>query len=85
MNRHLQVDPGTLTLLPCSNSSDYKKSCLPKCPNCATGLARPNVYLFGDGDRFVDRADVSGKDAFEEFKEEVMQSSATRPMFVSLF
>ena len=39
-------------------------STLPACPNCDTGLARPNVYLFGDGDRFVDRPDVSGKGRF---------------------
>ena len=38
---------------------------LPACPNCDTGLARPNVYLFGDGDRFVDRPDVSGKGRYK--------------------
>ena len=29
----------------------------PQCPNCG-GAARPNVYLFGDGTRFVDNPAV---------------------------
>jgi hypothetical protein len=37
---------------------DYKGE-IPHCIHCKQGLARPNIYLFGDGNRFVDDENVT--------------------------
>ena len=39
---------------PTVDESTLRASSTPTCPNCSGGLARPNVYLFGDGSNFVD-------------------------------
>jgi len=44
----------------------------PRCPRCKEGLARPNVYLFGDGDRFVADEETTGAAAYRQWCEAVI-------------
>ena len=61
----MEFNPSTLELL-----SDF-----PRCPKkCGGGLLRPNVYLFGDGSRFVvDEAVVNGT-GYAEFCQRVVDN-----------
>ena len=47
----------------------------PRCPHCSSGLARPNVYLFGDGNRFVQDESVTRAARFRK----MLQPRGARP------
>jgi NAD-dependent SIR2 family protein deacetylase len=40
---------------------------IPTCPKCRKGILRPNVYLFGDGDRFADVETVTRAKALQNW------------------
>uniref|UniRef100_A0A7S0ZNS7 Deacetylase sirtuin-type domain-containing protein n=1 Tax=Noctiluca scintillans TaxID=2966 RepID=A0A7S0ZNS7_NOCSC len=43
----------------------------PRCPRCGDGVLRPHVYLFGDGNKFVDAQQETGTQDFSRWCEEV--------------
>merc|ERR1712066_1148544 len=51
----------------------------PRCPRCAEGWLRPQIYLFGDGNRFSNNEDVTGAQAFQCWSAEVLQALRTSP------
>mmetsp|Transcript_48464 Transcript_48464/g.105799 ORF Transcript_48464/g.105799 Transcript_48464/m.105799 type:complete len:336 (+) Transcript_48464:50-1057(+) len=46
----------------------------PRCPRCSEGWLRPHVYLFGDGNRFVEDEASTGKAAFSSWQQEVLDA-----------
>lgn len=44
----------------------------PRCPLCKDGWLRPNIYLFGDGNRFVDKEEATRHQAFLNWKGEIL-------------
>jgi len=54
----------------------------PKCKFCDSGIARPNVYLFGDGKSFVENNDIIRKTEYDQWiskvKDELKRNSKLR-------
>jgi len=51
----------------------------PRCPNCGSGWARPHIFLFGDGDRFVDDQEALGMAAYGRWREAVLAALRADP------
>jgi len=43
----------------------------PSCPRCHEGWLRPHVYLFGDGNRFVNKEEETGEQAYRNWCQEI--------------
>jgi len=59
--------------MPTQGSFRYQRP-WPKCPHCDEGLARPHVFLFGDGNRFVDDRETLGISAFGRWREAMLSA-----------
>lgn len=50
-----------------------------KCPRCRRGLLRPNVYLFGDGEHFVNNEEVTRTKTYFEWVENIKKDLKVNP------
>jgi len=55
------------------DNMDFKGD-IPRCIHCKQGFARPNIYLFGDGNRFVDDETITRSQGYRQFTERVTKS-----------
>ena len=50
-----------------------------QCPGCGTGVLRPNVYLFGDGEHFVNSEEVTRTKTYFDWIESIKKDIKENP------